>query len=1014
MNLFLRLIPQNYANFNFGRLLIINEINYNNPNNPGQGRDTLEFIELYNAGATAVNVGGYFFREGVTATIPAGISIAANDYLVIAVDSVSLNALFPGLNALQWQSGGLSNSGEEITLVDNMGNVVDSVDYDDRAPWPEAADGDGPSLSLCDPMSDNLLAESWGPSTVSAGTFNGLAIFMTPGAANGPCPPPYYPIGTVTADANGDFEPDSLGVRCELRGVVYGIDYRGGNGLQFTLIDQTGGIGTFERDSSWGYTVTEGDSIHVWGSINQFRGLTQIALDTVVLISQGNSLNMPTMVSMLDESTESDLIPINGVTLVTPSQWPAPGNSANVDIDTGTDTLTMRIDSDTDVDDNVMAPVGSFDIIGIGGQFTFATPADDGYQIFPRTQADIITGSAPMGPTYYPIGTVTADANGDFEPDSLGVECELRGVVYGIDYRGGNGLQFTLIDQTGGIGTFERDSTWGYTVTEGDSVHVWGSISQFRGLTQIALDTVVLISQGNSLNMPTMVSMLDESTESELIRINGVTLVTPSQWPAAGASSNVDIDTGTDTLTMRIHSDTDVDGMPAPVGAFDVIGLGGQFTFSTPANDGYQIFPRYMPDIITATAPVNPYPPYPISLVNNDADMDGIGDSVGVACELRGVVHGVNLGGSNNVSFTIHDGTRGIGVFSSGNSIMYTVAEGDSVMIKGSLSAFRGVTQILPDSFMVISSGNALHPTGAVTELNEGTESELVTLTCVRFADTAQWGNGTGSGFNVDVTNNVDTFNIRINDDVPSLFNAPRPTGRWFNFTGIGGQFTFNNPPGDDGYQLVMHFDTDIVAQPDPEVDFAAVTMMDTVAEDVASVLIEVDVMNANPDTTTITMTITAASTATGGSDYTLGQTTTWEVTGCGDELVGVDLPIIDDTDSEPYEFIEFELSADNGATVTTNTYRIVIEDNDPIGIEGLLPAHAITAYPNPGNSSLNLEAGVAMEHVELTDLRGRSLMSMEAHAKNVKLNTSTLAAGTYILRVSTAEGSWTGRWVKQ
>jgi hypothetical protein len=51
---------------------------------------------------------------------------------------------------------------------------VDAVEYDDFSPWPEAADGNGPTLELINPSLDNALAESW-----SASTGNG-----SPGAIN--------------------------------------------------------------------------------------------------------------------------------------------------------------------------------------------------------------------------------------------------------------------------------------------------------------------------------------------------------------------------------------------------------------------------------------------------------------------------------------------------------------------------------------------------------------------------------------------------------------------------------------------------------------------------------------------------------------------------------------------------------------------------------------------------------------------------------------------------------------
>mgnify|MGYP001798990964 CR=1 FL=1 len=75
-------------------------------------------------------------------------------------------------------------------------------------------------------------------------------------------------------------------------------------------------------------------------------------------------------------------------------------------------------------------------------------------------------------------------------------------------------------DANDGIAVFNGSNDFGYTVTEGDEVTVRGTISQFNGLTQINADTVFMNSMDNSLFDPTEVAVLDESTESQLIRLS--------------------------------------------------------------------------------------------------------------------------------------------------------------------------------------------------------------------------------------------------------------------------------------------------------------------------------------------------------------------------------------------------------------------------------------------------------------------------------------------------------------
>lgn len=209
----------------------------------------------------------------------------------------------------------------------------------------------------------------------------------------------------------------------------------------------------------------------------------------------------------------------------------------------------------------------------------------------------------------YTIGTVnTVNANGI--ADSLNVNCRVMGIVVGINFRGNNGLQFTIVDPIDGkgLGVFApATANLNYTVTEGDMLAVMGPVAQFRGLTQINADSVRIISTENGLPNPVITAVLNESTESKLIRINGVSLVTPSQWPGPGVApaggANVDITNGTTTFTLRIDADCNLWGTPAPSGSFSLIGIGSQFGAATPPfNTGYQIMPRYKADIFGTLA----------------------------------------------------------------------------------------------------------------------------------------------------------------------------------------------------------------------------------------------------------------------------------------------------------------------------------------------------------------------------------------------------------------------------
>lgn len=495
---------------------------------------------------------------------------------------------------------------------------------------------------------------------------------------------PMYDIATVTTvDAQGVL--DSLDVECQLQGIVHGVDLRTGPGVQFTMIDATGGIGVFSGGLDT-YTVQEGDEIIVEGTMNQFNGLAQITPTSITLVSAGNPTENPTVVTTLSEATESELIRLNGLTLVDPLEWLGNGNSYNVNVTDGSNTFVMRLDNEVDLA-AMPAPIGSFDLIGIGGQFDQDAPFDDGYQILPRYADDLIlnitdvianddlvetnqnttvtfnvldndllppgniievvvisdpgsgmlmgdmeggftfspaldfcgdvtfvyeacvegtmncaqgtvTISVICAPTYpaYDIATVTTvDIAG--QPDSLGVTCQVQGIVHGIDLQGNDDVQFFLIDATGGISVF-GSGNFGYTVQEGDEIIIQGTITEFNCLSQIAPDNIELLSSGNPTVTPAVVTSLSEAQESELIQINNLTIVDPSDWTGMGAGFNVEVTDGSNTYQMRIDNEVDLYGMAAPTGTFNAIGLGGQFDNAAPCDQGYQFLPRYMEDII--------------------------------------------------------------------------------------------------------------------------------------------------------------------------------------------------------------------------------------------------------------------------------------------------------------------------------------------------------------------------------------------------------------------------------
>ena len=147
--------------------IVINEIMYH----PLGDDSSKEYIELYNRGAAPVDLTGWSFTRGIRFDFPDGTSIGAGQFLVVAQDPglvASIHGLPAGIVIGPEQDvdslaafGRLADSGERITLQDEMGRTADTVRYHDGGEWARWADGFGSSLELIDPMQDNRFGQSW-------------------------------------------------------------------------------------------------------------------------------------------------------------------------------------------------------------------------------------------------------------------------------------------------------------------------------------------------------------------------------------------------------------------------------------------------------------------------------------------------------------------------------------------------------------------------------------------------------------------------------------------------------------------------------------------------------------------------------------------------------------------------------------------------------------------------------------------------------------------------------------
>jgi parallel beta-helix repeat protein len=150
--------------------IVINEINYNSDSLNDSG----DWIELYNNGQKTVDLSGWVFMDSKDDNryyIPNGLTLGIDQYLVMCNDKNKFCSINSGVtNYIGNIPFSLNNSGEMIRLFDSEMNLVDLVEYNDQDPWPEEADGEGPTLQLIDPDYDNNIASSWEASAAIGGT----------------------------------------------------------------------------------------------------------------------------------------------------------------------------------------------------------------------------------------------------------------------------------------------------------------------------------------------------------------------------------------------------------------------------------------------------------------------------------------------------------------------------------------------------------------------------------------------------------------------------------------------------------------------------------------------------------------------------------------------------------------------------------------------------------------------------------------------------------------------------
>ncbi|MEN8929236.1 MAG: lamin tail domain-containing protein [Flavobacteriales bacterium] len=157
------------------RDVVINEI-FADPS-PIIGLPDGEFIEIYNTSTTKIfDLANWQFTDGSSTSSLPSYTLLPDSYVILYANSTSgdFSVYSNKLGLSSFPS--LNNSGETIELLDNTGNTIDKVEYDNSMYQDATKDDGGWSLEQLNPFSPCYNPENWG----AAINLNG----GTPGSQN--------------------------------------------------------------------------------------------------------------------------------------------------------------------------------------------------------------------------------------------------------------------------------------------------------------------------------------------------------------------------------------------------------------------------------------------------------------------------------------------------------------------------------------------------------------------------------------------------------------------------------------------------------------------------------------------------------------------------------------------------------------------------------------------------------------------------------------------------------------
>jgi hypothetical protein len=158
--------------------VVISELNFNSDSTRSAG----DWLELHNPSSVYIDVSDWMLKDEKwynRFVIPGGTIIPPGGYLVLAEDLTKFSAQHPTItNVVGMFDFDFSNKGEQLYVMNFLGDTIINLIYNDAMPWPPAADGYGTTMERVFPVLDHNLPAAW---------FDGCTS-GSPGTAFFPCP----------------------------------------------------------------------------------------------------------------------------------------------------------------------------------------------------------------------------------------------------------------------------------------------------------------------------------------------------------------------------------------------------------------------------------------------------------------------------------------------------------------------------------------------------------------------------------------------------------------------------------------------------------------------------------------------------------------------------------------------------------------------------------------------------------------------------------------------------------